>query len=858
MSESDAEQANARSLPVPDTISLPAARVETLERENASLQAALQEARQDSDRLRGVLAGSGIGLWDLDLASRAVSLSPTCKAIYGLAAEAGYDREAFRRAVDPADLDRYVAAMRAAVHGEADLELSYRFRRLDGELRWVEVRGYAVHGPGGERAGLSGIAIDVTDRKRAEADLAAEERRYRAITDSIEQMIWSARSDGYHDYHNQRWYEFTGTAPGSTDGRGRNLVIHPADGDAAWTAWQQALATGEPYRAEYRLRHRSGAYRWVLARAQPVRDDSGAIARWYGTCTDIHDLKTASETISELEERYRLASRATSDAIWEWRAGTGSITWNESLEEVFGHAELNGVAGHWLECVHPQDRERVRGGLVAALAGDAARWAADYRFRRADGSYAAVSDRAFITRDEDGIAKRMTGAIQDHTERRRAETELRRLAETLEERVRGRTAELAASNDQLVAQIEERERVAGTLRQMQRLEAVGQLTGGVAHDFNNLLTVILGNVGFLQRGLAGLPNAEKMLRRLGNMESAADRGAKLTAQLLAFSRRQRLEPKPVDLNGTVGSLRDLLQSTMGGAVRIDAALSASLWPAFVDPTQIELVIFNLAINARDAMASGGILRVETGNAVLRGGARRPEEPEPGEYVVVAVVDSGAGMSDEVQAKAFEPFFTTKEVGKGTGLGLSQVLGFAKQSGGGVQLESRPGEGTTVKVFLPRAARGGNVVDLRERPGEPAGGPDERVGTVVLLVDDDDAVREVTAELLREARFTVVEAGSGDAGLEALDRAGRVDLLLVDFVMPGMNGVEVAREAQPPACRPCSSPATPISTRSDPSARSASSPSRSAGSGCSTPSPWRSGARRATARRCSGAAERRLP
>lgn len=380
---------------------------------------------------------------------------------------------------------------------------------------------------------------------------------------------------------------------------------------------------------------------------------------------------------------------------------------------------------------------------------------------------------------------------QAETALRQAEAELRHLNETLEERVTERTEELAASNRQLVSQIEERERVAGTLRQMQRLEAVGQLTSGVAHDFNNLLTVILGNLGFIQRGVAGTPMEQKLLRRLGFMESAAERGAKLTAQLLAFSRRQRLEPKPVDLNTSVTNLRDLLQSTMGGAVRIETVLAEQLWPALVDPTQIELVILNLAINARDAMAVGGSVTVETRNVVLREPPRRPEEPEPGDYVAVAVCDNGFGMTDEVCAKAFEPFFTTKDVGKGTGLGLSQVLGFAKQSGGGVRIDSKMGEGTTVWVFLPRAARdivAEHAPSAYDRDGVTY------AGATILLVDDDNGVREVTAAMLREAGYAVVEAGSGGAGLEALDRTERVDLLLVDFAMPGMNGAEVAREA----------------------------------------------------------------
>ncbi len=354
----------------------------------------------------------------------------------------------------------------------------------------------------------------------------------------------------------------------------------------------------------------------------------------------------------------------------------------------------------------------------------------------------------------------------------------------LERRVEERTYELAAANRQLVGQIEERERVEAALRLAQRLEAVGQLTSGVAHDFNNLLTVVLGNV----RQLSKRETDPAIIRRLDMMEQAAERGANLTAQLLAFSRRQKLEPELVDLNRTVERMRDLLQSTMGAQARIEIVLQRDLWGAMIDPTQIELVILNLAINARDAMEVGGALIVETANMTL-GDPRRPEEPPPGDYVMVSVTDTGSGMTPEVFAKAFEPFFTTKAVGKGSGLGLSQVFGLAKQSGGGVRIDTRPGEGTSVKVFLPRSdVAQATEAGPREAPVKVDGSP------VVLLVDDDSAVREITATLLAELGYAVVEAGSGGAALDTLQRRPDIDLMLLDFAMPGMNGAEVAREA----------------------------------------------------------------
>ena len=384
----------------------------------------------------------------------------------------------------------------------------------------------------------------------------------------------------------------------------------------------------------------------------------------------------------------------------------------------------------------------------------------------------------------------LVSVVQTGLRGRERQYECRRLNEELESRVAERTTELATANRQLIDQIRERESVESTLRQMQRLEAVGQLTSGVAHDFNNLLTVILGNLGFVEKGLDAAGLDGKLSQRLGYMRSAAERGAKLTDQLLSFSRRQRLEPKPLDLNETVVGMRDLLQSTMGGTTRIETRLQRSLWSAMVDPTQLELAVLNLAINARDAMQVGGSLTVATEN-VLLGPPLCPEEPPTGEYVCVGVSDTGTGMSEDVRAKVFEPFFTTKEIGKGSGLGLSQVLGFAKQSGGGVRIQSRLGEGTSVHIYLPKAEATA-VKAVPEATAKPS--TETFRGAAILLVDDDNEVREVTRAMLHDQGHRVLEAGSGGAALDILEREPGVELLILDFAMPGMNGAEVARLA----------------------------------------------------------------
>jgi signal transduction histidine kinase/ActR/RegA family two-component response regulator len=347
------------------------------------------------------------------------------------------------------------------------------------------------------------------------------------------------------------------------------------------------------------------------------------------------------------------------------------------------------------------------------------------------------------------------------------------------------------ANVALRQQMGERERAEAALRQAQRIEAVGQLTGGVAHDFNNLLTVLLGNIDLIENAGAADPRTAD---RLVAMRGAAERGAQLTAQLLAFARQQPLVPRPVDLNAVVTGMEGLMQSALGRTVRIRNRLAPELWPALVDPTQIELVILNLAINARDAMPRGGELSIETANVTLPPSPRADALPA-GQYVAIRVSDTGIGMTPEVMAKAFEPFFTTKAVGSGSGLGLSQVFGTARQSGGDVSIESEQDQGTTVTLHLPRAPAEGPSI-----PAPPPPAPDTHADhRPLLLVDDDAAVRETTGELLRALGYAVIEAGGGRAALECLRAEPDIALLLTDVVMPDMNGPALAAAAH--AMRP---------------------------------------------------------
>jgi signal transduction histidine kinase/ActR/RegA family two-component response regulator len=372
----------------------------------------------------------------------------------------------------------------------------------------------------------------------------------------------------------------------------------------------------------------------------------------------------------------------------------------------------------------------------------------------------------------------------DHLEKReRAESELRNLAATLEQKVLERTRDLAAANDRLTAEIAERERAEARLVQAQKMEAIGQLTGGVAHDFNNLLTVVVGSLDLALRRCVD----DQVSRLMRNSIQAAERGASLTAQLLAFSRRQRLSPVAVDINRIITGMSDMLTGTIGPHLEVEGDLSPDLWPALADPTQLEVMILNLAINSRDAMPTGGKLRIETRNV----DAVPPvllSDLDAGEYVAISVSDDGPGMSPEVQARAFEPFFTTKDHGKGTGLGLAQLYGFAKQSGGTVRIDSRLGEGTTVTIYLPRSlAKAVEETSVRQQR-------EKRASARILLVDDDEEVRNIAAATIEELGYEVVSVASGQAALQILGEE-RFDLLMTDIAMPGMTGVDLARRVR---------------------------------------------------------------
>jgi PAS domain S-box-containing protein len=527
--------------------------------------------------------------------------------------------------------------------------------------------------------------------------------------------------------------------------------------------------------------------------ANPQRPDVRVI-QWLEVlgrqAADFIERKSIQHRLRESEARLQAAVHLVNLGLYAWNPQTNDLLWDDALREMWGLPAGSPVTYDiWLAGVHPEDRVRV--GEAIRRSGDAKGdgiYDIEYRVIGTDGIERWIAMRGRTT-FENNRPVSFYGVAQDVTDRKRTESQL-------ESRVEARTRELLGLNRQLRSQIEQRKIAEAALDKLQQLDAIGQITSGVAHDFNNLLSVVLTNARLLSRKSMESDDQEGIELIL----AAAERGTKLTAQLLAFAGKQRLEPQIVDLNQKVADMRDLLAATLGDTVQLRALLHPQLWPALADPTQLEMVILNLAINGRDAMPSGGSVTIETFNAAIGDQPVRPEDPETGEYVGLAIRDTGTGIPEHVLARAFEPFFTTKRRGKGSGLGLAQVFGFARQTGGGMRIETRIGQGTCVKVFLPRADVDPKLPNRLESVASDQQSP--FAGKMsVLVVDDDRAFLRTNIRMLQFLGYQGISAESGKEALDQLSTHPEIGLVLADFAMPEINGIELAGsiQAKYPGC-----------------------------------------------------------
>ena len=487
---------------------------------------------------------------------------------------------------------------------------------------------------------------------------------------------------------------------------------------------------------------------------------------------------------SESAEILALAEQIGRIGVIDWQVEAGTVRLSPSARAMYGLSEFDGRYDSWIATVHREDQVRLRARIQNALAAKQREFELDFRIvRPADKELRWILARRLVFYDEGGKPVRVVGVSIDVTDQKRATAQLRAFTETLEAAVKDRTRQLEAEN-------EARRKAEELLRQSQKMDAIGQLTGGVAHDFNNVLAVIISGINLVERRLA---KGEDVKRLIDGISDAAYRAAGLTHRLLAFSRQLPLAPTAIDANQMVKSISELLRQTLGEATVLETVLAGGLWRTHADASQLENAILNLAINARDAMPDGGKVTIETLNCYLDDDyVSNYPDLVAGQYVMIAVSDEGTGMSPEIMDRAIDPFFTTKGVGKGTGLGLSQVYGFVKQSKGHLKLYSEIGHGTAVKIYLPRYFGSEQVADVAAvmRQSELRGASSE----VILVVEDEDRIREVTTEALRELGYTALPAASAKQALQILESRPDIGLLFTDIVMPDMNGRRLTEAA----------------------------------------------------------------
>ena len=630
--------------------------------------------------------------------------------------------------------------------------------------------------------------VDSGKEPSAQAGEPADQHdRIRGVLDALPAAVYATDAAGRVTYCNQAAIELAGRRPElGTDEWCVTWRLYWPDGRPmphAECPMAVALKEDRAVRGEEAILERPDGTRVPFAPyPTPIHDEAGRLVGAVNMLVDI------SERRADESARAHLAAivESSDDGIVSKDLQGVVKSWNRGAERIFGYAAEE-MIGRPIAMIIPPDRLGEEEEILARLRrGECVDHFETVR-RRKDGQLIDVSLTISPVRDRSGRIVGASKIARDISDRKHDEAALRDLNENLERHVAERTRELAAANARLLAEAAEREHAEAALRQSQKMEAVGQLASGIAHDFNNLLAVILGNLELLDMRLS-----DEQLRRLVDAAGrAARRGAKLNEQMLAFSRRQALAPRAVDLNRLIAGIQEILAHTLGGNMQVATAPAPDLWPALIDPHQVELVILNLAINARDAMPEGGRVAIATHNVPAMAVDPSLALP-PGDYVLLIVADTGVGMSEEVLARACEPFFTTKEVGKGSGLGLAQAYGVAQQSGGGLRIKSAIGKGTSVEIYLPRSlAR----PETSRAPADVRSLPAAERSAMILVVDDEDDVREVTAAQLEALGHRVAQARNGNAALRLLhDGHGGVDLLLADYAMPGMSGLELARAA----------------------------------------------------------------
>jgi PAS domain S-box-containing protein len=728
----------------------------------AELEASRRSLDERNERMRATLALAGVaGAWEWQIGEGRIFGDSRFATLYGLSADdaaQGFGPNRFFSIIHPQDQTRIRLAVGGMLRGAEVFSKEYRLVLGDGAISWVQARGRSYQDDDGQPTIFAGALVDITDQKRVEEQLR--------IAQTAGGVGTFEYVDGYGTAAvSPQFCALLGLHPArDLPVRTINGVVHP--GDAPIIDAAVPPADGVASQAEFRItRPDNGEVRWLTRRGEYLREVQTSGFRFSGVIYDITDAKRVEEQLRTLNEtlEMRIQERTLErDRIWQVSRdilgvadGTGSwLSVNPAWTRILGWNSdaIIGRTSAWLR--HPEDKTPAEAAIADAARGQTLAFEARYRTR--DGDY---RDLTWTIVPFEGLLYCVARDVTDQ---------------------KAQTAALALAEEQL--------------RQSQKMEAVGQLTGGIAHDFNNLLTGITGSLDIIKRRLdAG--RVEDIARFMDAAQTSAQRAAALTHRLLAFARRQSLDTKPSDINGIVAGLEDMLQRALMENITFETVLQPDLWHALTDANQLENALLNLSINARDAMPAGGRLTVETSNVSLdKAYAAVNDGVEPGDYVLISVVDTGTGMSPEVIAKAFDPFFTTKPIGQGTGLGLSMIYGFVKQSGGHVRIESEEGHGTKVNLYLRRALTGEAAVESASLAS-----PQPGQGETILVVEDDATVRLLMTEVLKTLGYRYLEAAEAQTAIPLLASDTPIDLLITDVGLPNMNGrqlAEIAREHRP--------------------------------------------------------------
>jgi PAS domain S-box-containing protein len=736
------------------TMLLVAARVWLLQRDSRKAQTAL--ARID-ERLRVAQGVVGISTWEIDLVTGQQSVSEQLAEMISGRSDAEVTGENWARFIHPDDLERVTETFEHARKHGGHFAYEYRFRSPNGEEGSLFSRGKVFLGKNGTHARAVGIAVDITDREAMEKRLERSEQRLQLAQKLGGVGTWDTDLVTGEITWSKSLREISGV---DDDIEATNQtfaqLVHPDDRVGLAQAMAKSIDDGQDFEYEYRLtRPNDGEQRWILTRGRRITDESGQPVRFLGIAVDITERHAMDELLKRSEEGMRMAQELGGVGSWDANLETGETTWSKNLRGISGvddHVEASRAS--FIELVHRDDRAAFEAAMVAAV-DRGGHLEHEYRqVRPNDGEQRWMLARGDAVIGPDGRATRFLGVVVDITE--------------------GHVAE------------EHRTKLEHQLRQAQKLEAVGRLAGGVAHDFNNILLAIRGNG---ELALDALKHGADPLEEVEEMVAAAQRAAALTMQLLAFSRRQVLQAEVLDLNEVVGEMDKLLRRMIGEDVELNAVMSVE--PALVsaDRSQIEQVIANLAVNARDAMPNGGLLTLEVTTTEI--GPEKHVDLAPGRYAMLSVSDTGLGMDDETVAQIFEPFFTTKE--EGTGFGLSTVHGIVVQSGGSIWVYSEIGHGTTFKVFLPLAEQ---PAALEAKVPTKVASVTESAGETILLVEDDPHVQRIVGNILRRSGYRLLTASGAEEAVELAEgEDGTIHLLLSDLVMPGTSGRELAEQIQ---------------------------------------------------------------